>query len=115
VSQHAFKMRFTLALGYITTRVFMVCPMDMLHTIYLGIFTRLRDGFFQQIGPTPETAHDINALARSMVHIGKAEQKVSPKSKFSKGIMVANLWPRSLRCTASYCRHFADHRRDGVF
>ena len=68
------------------------CPIDMLHTIYLGLFMRLRDGFFQQIGPTSETANDIDALAKEYGELlGRQSERNMPKSKFSGGIMGGKL------------------------
>ena len=63
------------------------CTTDMLHTILLGIFMRVRDGFFQQIGPTSETAREIDALAREYGELmARHSERDMPKTKFSKGI-----------------------------
>jgi hypothetical protein len=94
MSQHAFQNAFyACRFGlHNDTGIHGACPMDMLHTIYLGIFMRLRDGFFQQIGPTSETAQDIDALAKEYgALLGRQSERNMPKSKFSKGIMGGKL------------------------
>jgi len=68
------------------------CPTDMLHTILLGIFMRVRDCFFDQIGYTSMTAHDINALSKEygeLLH--RHSERDMPKTKFSKGIMAGKI------------------------
>jgi hypothetical protein len=68
------------------------CITDMLHTILLGIFTRVRDGFFQQIGPTSETAKEIDALAKEYGELlARQSDRNMPKTKFSRGIMGGKL------------------------
>jgi hypothetical protein len=65
--------------------------MDMLHTIYLGIFMRLRDGFFNKLVQPRKLAHDIERACKGMVHVGRQSRENIPKSKFSKGIMGGKL------------------------
>jgi hypothetical protein len=63
------------------------CMVDILHTIYLGIFLRVRDAFFEQVGPTSQTAEDIDALAKEYgVLLARQSERNLPKSAFTKGI-----------------------------
>ena len=68
------------------------CMLDILHTLYLGIFLRVRDAFFAQVGPTSQTATELDALAKEYgVLLERQSERDLPKSKFSKGIMGGKL------------------------
>lgn len=63
------------------------CMLDILHTLYLGIFMRVRDAFFEQVGPTSGTAEDLDALAGEYGELLRRQsERDLPKSTFSKGI-----------------------------
>jgi hypothetical protein len=88
------------------------CMLDILHTLYLGIFLRVRDAFFAQVGPTSQTSMELDALAKEYgVLLERQSERDLPKSKFSKGIMGGKLMAKEyegvllliallLRCTA---------------
>ena len=88
------------------------CMLDILHTLYLGIFLRVRDAFFAQVGPTSQTATELDALAKEYgVLLERQSERDLPKSKFSKGIMGGKLMAKEyegvllliallLRCSA---------------
>ena len=63
------------------------CPIDTLHTIYLGIFMRVRDGFFTQVGASSETTKELDGLAMEYGELlSRHSERDRPKTKFSKGI-----------------------------
>ena len=63
------------------------CPMEMLHAILLGVFTYIRQCFFEQIGPSSGTAEEINALAKCFgILYQRQSDRDLPKTNFSNGI-----------------------------
>jgi hypothetical protein len=63
------------------------CPIDMLHTILLGLFLRVRDCFFVQVGASSDTTKDLDALAMEYGELyARHSERNMPKTKFSKGI-----------------------------
>lgn len=89
MSQHPFhnafhKLRFGL---HNKTGIHGACPIDMLHTIYLGLFMRTRDSFFGQVGSTSETTKELDGLAMEYGELlSRHSERDMPKTKFSKGI-----------------------------
>ena len=67
-------------------------PWELLHAVLLGIYKYVRDCFFQQLGETSRSAHDVNSLAQE---IGRLLQRQSdrnkPRTKFAKGILKGKL------------------------
>ena len=69
------------------TSIHGACPSEMLHALLLGIFLYVREGFFDQIGPTSQLAKDIDALAQQYGElIGRNSERNLPGCKFSHGI-----------------------------
>ena len=63
------------------------CPVDMLHTVELGIYKRVRDIFFDRIGKDSKPAKDINALSKEFSRcFARQSDGTIPKTTFSKGI-----------------------------
>ena len=89
MSQHNFpnafhKIRFGL---HNDTGIHGACPIDMLHTIFLGIFMRVRDGFFSQTGESSQTTADLDALAMEYGELlARKSERDLPKTKFTTGI-----------------------------
>ena len=76
------------------TREFVIqlAMLDILHTLYLGIFFRVRDAFFAQVGPTSQIANKLDVLAKDYgVLLERQSERDLPKSQFSKGIMGGKL------------------------
>ena len=68
------------------------CPMEMLHAILLGMFRYIRDGFFEQIGPSSKLSDTINAWARKYGSlISRQSERDFPKTSFSNGILKGKL------------------------
>ena len=63
------------------------CLLDMLHAILLGMFTYIRDEFFEQMGPNSQCAEDINELAIifGTLYARQADRDF-PNTNFSKGL-----------------------------
>ena len=63
------------------------CPMEMLHAMLLGVFKRVREGFFAKVGKDSDLAHSIDSLA-SIIGSGLKRQSVRdlPRTQFSKGL-----------------------------
>ena len=63
------------------------CPMDMLHTIQLGIFKYMRNIFFERFGPKSVPAKDINGLSKEFGRCFARQADSSiPNATFSKDI-----------------------------
>ena len=63
------------------------CPMDMLHTIQLGIFKYMRNIFFEKLGPKCVPAEDINGLSNEFGRCFARQSDASiPNATFRKGI-----------------------------
>ena len=63
------------------------CPLDMLHAILLGIFVYTRDCFFEQIGPSSQSATLINGEARNIgMFLARQWDRDKPRTKFARGI-----------------------------
>ena len=74
------------------------CPVDMLHTIQLGIFKYVRDIFFEQLGKTSKAAKVINGLSKVfMKQFSHQSDKTMPPMRFSKGIQEGKLMGRDYR------------------
>ena len=74
------------------------CPVDMLHTIQLGIFKYVRDIFFDQLGKTSRAAKVINGLSKVfMKQFAHQSDKSMPPMRFSKGIQEGKLMGRDYR------------------
>ena len=74
------------------------CPVDMLHTIQLGIFKYIRDIFFEQLGRTSRAAKVINGLSKVfMKQFSHQSDKTMPPMRFSKGIQEGKLMGRDYR------------------
>ena len=91
------------------------CPMEMLHTLLLGIFKYIRDCFFDQIGPTSAMADDVNALAKEYGDLlSRQSDRDMPKTRFSGGIrkgkLMAKEYPGILLCMAAVLRSTAGQR-----
>jgi hypothetical protein len=62
-------------------------PIEMLHAMLLGIFARVRDTFFFQVGPKSALAVQINILASEYgALLSRQSDRDLPKTKFSGGI-----------------------------
>ena len=63
------------------------CPLEMLHALLLGMFMRLRECFFDQIGPDSRTAEEINSLSKLYGRLfTRQSDRDLPKTHFAKGI-----------------------------
>lgn len=72
------------------------CPIDMLHTVQLGVFSYIRDIFFHQIGGVP--ARVINGLSKQFCKcFGRQSDRTIPQARFSKGIKEGKLMGRDYR------------------
>ena len=68
------------------------CPMEMLHAVYLGIFKRVRDVFFEQVGATGKIAEQIDVLATLYGELhGRQSDREWPNTRFPKGIRAGKL------------------------
>ena len=68
------------------------CPLELLHALLLGIFTRMRDCFFSQIGKDSTTAEEINALSKLYGKLfTRQSDRNLPKTHFAKGIQKGKL------------------------
>jgi len=62
-------------------------PIEMLHAMLLGIFVRVRDTFFAQVGPKSQLAVQLNILASEFgALLSRQSDRDLPKTKFSGGI-----------------------------
>lgn len=62
-------------------------PLELLHSILLGLFMRVREQFFSQIGPKSECAEEINSLAKLYGQLfTRQSDRDLPHTYFSKGI-----------------------------
>ena len=69
------------------TGVHGACPVELLHSLLLGIFMYVRNCFFAQIGPTSEHAEEINALSKLYGRLfTRQSDRDLPKTNFGKGI-----------------------------
>ena len=74
------------------------CPVDMLHTVLLGVFRYVRDVFFQYVGPTSKTAKQINGLSKEYARcFGRQADRTMPPMRFSKGIQEGMLMGKEYR------------------
>ena len=74
------------------------CPVDMLHTVQLGIFKCVRDIFFEQLGKSSKAAKLINGLSKvHMKQFAHQSDKTMPPMRFSKGIQEGKLMGRDYR------------------
>ena len=63
------------------------CPLDMLHTLCLGIFKYTRDCFFEQVGKDSQISKKINAMAELYGNLfSRQSDRDLPRTKFKKGI-----------------------------
>ena len=63
------------------------CPAELLHSLLLGIFKRLRDCFFEQIGKTSALGEEINSLSKLYGgFFARQSDRDLPKTNFAKGI-----------------------------
>ena len=81
----------------------------MLHAVLLGIFMYVRDCFFEQIGPSSQTAKDINAISRNIgKFLSRQSDRDKPRTKFSRGIykgkLMAKEYPGVLLIMAALLR-----------
>jgi hypothetical protein len=68
------------------------CPLELLHAILLGLFMRVRDCFFDQLGATSKTAADINSLAKLYGKLfTRQSNRDLPKTNFANGIQKGKL------------------------
>ena len=89
MSQHCFANAFHKILFGLhnNTGIHGACPIDMLHTILLGIFMRVRDAFFEQVGLTSTTTEELDALAMEYGELlARKSERNMPKTKFGRGI-----------------------------
>ena len=74
------------------------CPVDMLHTILLGVFKYVRDIFFEQIGRTGISAKRINGLSKVYgKRFARQSDRTMPPMRFSKGIQEGKLMGKEYR------------------
>jgi len=68
------------------------CPLEILHAVLLGIFMRMRDCFFKQIGPTSKGAGNINALSKLYGKLfTRQSDRDLPTTNFGHGIAKGKL------------------------
>ena len=74
------------------------CPVDMLHTVLLGIFKYVRDIFFSYVGVDSIPAKQINGLSKEYAKcFSRQSDKDLPPMRFSKGIQEGKLMGKEYR------------------
>ena len=89
ISQHGLVNAFHgLRFGFQNKRgIHGACPMELLHTLQLGIFKRVRECFFTQIGDTSILGEEINSLAKLYGRLfNRQSDRDLPQTNFAKGI-----------------------------
>ena len=62
-------------------------PWEILHAVLLGVFVRVRDCFFQQLGKTSAAAEEANALSKLLgALLDHQSERDKPRVKFMNGI-----------------------------
>ena len=73
------------------------CPLELLHSLLLGIFVRVRDCFFQQIGEFSAIAEEINSLSKLYGgFFARQSDRDLPKTNFAKGIKKGKLQAKEM-------------------
>lgn len=71
------------------------CPLEMLHGILLGMFTTVRDTFFELCGPTSQLAKDFDAFCSEIGWIlSRQSDRNMPHTRFFGGIRKGRLMAR---------------------
>ena len=74
------------------------CPVDMLHTVLLGVFRYVRDVFFHYVGPTSLPAKQVNGLSKEYARcFSRQSDNTMPPMRFSKGIQEGMLMGKEYR------------------
>jgi hypothetical protein len=74
------------------------CPVEILHSLYLGIFKYIRDIFFAELGKDSLSAKAINGLAKVYCKLFQRQSDRSiPPTHFSKGIKEGKLMAKEYR------------------
>ena len=74
------------------------CPVDMLHTVLLGLFKYVRDVFFANVGAKSMPAKYINGLSKECAKcFSRQSDKKLPPMRFSKGIQEGMLMGKEYR------------------
>ena len=74
------------------------CPVDMLHTLLLGLFKCVRDVFFSYVGTSSHSAKLINGLSKEHAKcFSRQSDKDVPPMRFSKGIQEGMLMGKEHR------------------
>ena len=74
------------------------CPVDVLHTILLGLFQCVRGVFFDYVGPHSHPAKQINGLAKEYAKcFCRQSDKTIPPMRFSNGIQEGKLMGKEYR------------------
>jgi hypothetical protein len=87
-------------------------PLEMLHTLLLGIFKYVRDCFFEQVGEKSQLATEINAIAITYsTFYARQSDRDMPITQFSNGIqqgkLMAKEYPGVLLLMATILRSTA--------
>lgn len=73
-------------------------PMDMLHTILLGLYKYVRDCLFKQLGDTSKRAKEMNNLAALYgVCLHRQSDRNKPVTDFSQGVRKGKLMAKEFR------------------
>ena len=68
------------------------CPMELLHQLYLGIFKRVRDTFFELLGKDSQSAKQIDAIAMLYGELhGRQSDREWPNTRFPSGIRAGKI------------------------
>ena len=74
------------------------CPVDMLHTLLLGVFKYVRDIFFEQLGPKGVSSKRFNGLSKEYARcFGRQSDGTIPPMRFSKGIQEGKFMGKEYR------------------
>ena len=74
------------------------CPSEMLHQLLLGVFSYLREIFFQQVGKDSKLASEIDGLSKAYCEEFKRKSdRTLPLTSFSKGLRTGHLMAKEFR------------------
>ena len=74
------------------------CPSEMLHQLLLGVFSYLREIFYERMGPKSEVARDMDGLSKLYCNLFRHQSdRTMPKMSFSNGLRTGHLMAKEFR------------------